>query len=446
MQIPAPPASSFEGSAGGDGWALAFTPSAVYNVFHHQQTLQVACHNQADASPCWSPKTITDTANSDNFAVGGQPGLWMDQGSGHLFVFASEYSGSASAGTAATAGVVCVDTTQPAATANPFCGFTPLSGAGASPLTPADTISGVSDPVVVNHRWYAFDHVNGQGAGNGANQLLCFDLSTLGACAGQPYTVNIGLGASGTSQTYDWPEPAIAAIGNEVIVGSTTSVNAQGVLGCFNVSTGASCGGSFPIALTNGYPGNYGAVFPLLNSAGQVTGFCLPDATDECYSLTGASVATPANMTTVVPGNSGWDGPAIVLGPRAYIADGSHNQVECYDYSTNASCTNFPHALANQDLTYSVNSDPQRPSCIWTNADNGSAQIQNFDAYTGGACGSGSLRVISSAIVVPLVQCQPANFTSLTIVSPAPSVYGGGTVQFQDNDGVPIAGIPTQNL
>ena len=55
-------ASHYHGSAGGDGWGLALTQSAVYNVFHHDGLLQVACHFQADASPCWEtdPKTITD--------------------------------------------------------------------------------------------------------------------------------------------------------------------------------------------------------------------------------------------------------------------------------------------------------------------------------------------------------------------------------------------------
>jgi hypothetical protein len=52
--IPVPPASTYAGSGGGDGWAVALTPSAVYNVFHHDYSLQVACHFQSDASPCWN--------------------------------------------------------------------------------------------------------------------------------------------------------------------------------------------------------------------------------------------------------------------------------------------------------------------------------------------------------------------------------------------------------
>ena len=89
----------------------------------HQQTLQVNCHNQIDASLCWSgPKTITDGSGND-FGSSGQPGLYVDQNLGHLFVFATRTSDS-------TGGVVCIDTTQPASDADPFCGFTPLIGMG----------------------------------------------------------------------------------------------------------------------------------------------------------------------------------------------------------------------------------------------------------------------------------------------------------------------------
>jgi hypothetical protein len=35
-KIPVPPASNFAGSGGGDGWAVALSETAVYNVFHHE--------------------------------------------------------------------------------------------------------------------------------------------------------------------------------------------------------------------------------------------------------------------------------------------------------------------------------------------------------------------------------------------------------------------------
>ena len=76
----------------------------------------------------------------------------------------------------------------------------------------------------------------------------------------------------------------------------------------------------------------------------------------------------------------------------------------------------------------------QRPSCIWVNADNGSAQIQNFDAYTGGACGKGPIRVLASSIVVPRSECRPTRYASLQVTSPARGTYTGGTVTFVDGN------------
>src|SRR5690242_4409063 len=50
--IPVPPESSYSGSAGGDGWAVALSSTEVFNVFHHDSSLVVACHLQSDASEC----------------------------------------------------------------------------------------------------------------------------------------------------------------------------------------------------------------------------------------------------------------------------------------------------------------------------------------------------------------------------------------------------------
>ena len=104
----------------------------------------------------------------------------------------------------------------------------------------------------------------------------------------------------------------------------------------------------------------------------------------------------------------------------------------------------FPKAFSNLGLLYTVNPDPQRPSCIWVNSDDGTQQIQNFDAYTGGPCGEGPVRVLAAGIVAPSEQCIPANYTSLQVTVPARSSYTSGSVQFEDFDGNPIPSIPTR--
>ena len=433
--IPVPPASNYAGSGGGDGWAVALTPQAVYNVFHHNPTLQVACHLQADASLCWpssdavpsTTRTITDS-NGNNFSSSGEPGLWLDQATGHLYVYASRTSD-------ATGGVVCIDTTVAPTTANPFCGFTALTQVGGAPV---NGFSDISDPAVVGSRWFAFNYVNGHGAETDTeNTLMCFDLTTFTACAGQPFTVNLGSG----SVSAGTPASAIAAIGREVIIPIHAGETDE--LACFDGIALADCAApsSWPVAIASGYVGSNGAPFPMLSASGAITGLCLPTSGDPCYDLTGASVATPPGMTDAIQPSVVWNGPGFVLGPRVYVPRWS-NVVGCYDYSLSKSCTNFPKSLNNLGLLYTVNPDPQRPTCIWVNADNGGSQIQNFDAFTGGPCGEGPIRVLASSSVVDTPLCTPGSWTSLQVTSPAPSTYSSGSVAFQDADGNPIPGVP----
>jgi len=435
LNIPAPPSSNFAGSAGGDGWGLAFTPTAVYNVFHHQSTLQVACHLQTDSTSCWtSPKTITD-GSGDNFATSGQPGLWLDQKNGHLYVFATRT-------TDATAGVVCIDTTKPATDADPFCGFTPLSAFGQAPINPGG-YSSVSDPVVVGSDWYSFNAVNGTPTGS-EDKLMCFSLTSFSACPSQPYTVDIGAG--GTVSDPYFPSPPITAYGTNIVV--PVEFSASSVLACINTSTRGKCGGTWPVSITSlSYIGSAGAAFPILNSAGTATGLCLPQSTLHCFSLNGSSVATPTGLSTAVPSNtSSWNGPALTIGARVYLPDGNANRVDCFDYTAGATCAGFPKAISNLDLLYTVNPDPQRPTCIWVNSDDGIDQIQNFDAYTGGPCGQGPVRVLAASIVAPSNECIPANYTSLQVIVPTRNQYTSGSVQFEDFNGNPLPSIPNQTL
>jgi len=426
---PAPPASNFAGSAGGDGWAVAVGTNQVFNIFHHQLTLQVACHNQADASACWAPKTITD-GSGNNFASAGQPGLYLDPTTQHLFVFATRTNDN-------TGGVVCIDTTQ-AANPDPFCGFTPLTAVGQ-----ADGVSWshISDPVIYGDDWYAFNFVNTAAAPVGTEDtLMCFDLSTLSACSTPNINVNIG---SPGALTNPFPAPSIAVVGGQIVIPIEGSGSTP-LFACWDAQTSSNCSGSWPATAPS--IGTYGAPFPMTDSLGNFTGFCLPNGTDPCFNLAGGSVATPPNMTTAIGANVVWDGPAFVLGPRAYVPNGNTDDVDCYDYDLQASCANFPLHLNNLGLLYTVNADPQRPTCIWVNSDDGTDQIQNFDAYTAGACGKGAVRVLTSAVVPGGSACVPSQWTSLQVLEPPPGGYTTGTVSFADVDGNPIPGLPTLTL
>ncbi len=439
VTIPVPPASNYAGSGGGDGWAVGLTPTAVYNVFHHSSVLQVACHLQKDATPCWNPKVVTDAGG--NFATSGEPGLWVDQANGHLYVYATSANG--------TGGVVCIDTTKPAnATgAQLFCGFTALTAAGESY---GSGISGISDPVTVGTKWYAFNYLSGVApggaSGTGAqDRLLCFDQVTLKACTSQPFKVSIGTGLASVG-TFP-ASNAIATIGSQIIVPIADGTANE--LGCFNAATGGACAGAWPVTLSVSASG-FGAPFAMLTAAGAVKGLCLPTGTEPCYALNGSALATPAGMAAVVGTSTPWNGPALTLGPRVYVPNGNVGgdigAVECYDYSTSAGCVNFPKTFNTLDYLYTVNPDPARPTCIWVNADGGSQQIQNFDAYSGGACGHGDIRVLASSVVVNTPECTPGSWTSLQVLAPPRGSYASGTVAFEDSDANPIPGTGTRSL
>jgi hypothetical protein len=434
--FPVPPASSFAGSGGGDGWAVALSKEQVYNVFHHSAVLTVACHKQSDASACYSPITVTD-AKSNNFATSGHPGMFLDQKTGKLYVYATRSSDG-------TAGVVCFDTGLALKAENPFCGFTELTPVGQGPIDPSE-ISGLSVPMLIGTHWYSFNFVTGVNVSGAENELLCFDVSTDAACKSQPFAVTIG---EGNVEGEGFPSPATAAIGSQVII--PINIGEKHKLACFDDGKQGNCAGSWPVELSFNYPEENGSPFPLLDSSGKLTGLCLPTGTDQCFTLEGATATTPKEMPSVIAASDPWNGPALVLGPRIYVPNGTANSfsgdVQCFDYSTGKGCANFPKTFSNLGYLYTVNADPQRPTCIWVNADSGSAQIQDFDAYTGGACGEGAIRVLASQFVVPKEKCKPTSYVSLQLLRPGRSVYASGQVSFADGAGNPIPGAEPRPL
>jgi len=290
----------------------------------------------------------------------------------------------------------------------------------------------------VGTKWFAFNFVSGSGAVGTRNSVLCFDLLTLAGCSAQPYAVPLG---SGSLSVGSFPPPAPAAIGSKIII----PIGGNSVT-CFDGSALAGCAGSWPIAAGSYAASSYGAPFPSLGNSGSLTGFCLPSPGDPCFDFSGHSANTPSGLPGALGTTDGWNGPAFVLGSRVYLDDGNRDEVLCYDFGSNAGCPNFPKYLPNAGYQYTLNSDPQRPTCIWVNSDDGSGQIQNFDAYTAGACGQGPIRVLASTVVLDTQACAPTSYSSIQVLDPAPGQYTSGSIGFEDGDGNPIAGLTAQPL
>ena len=143
---------------------------------------------------------------------------------------------------------------------------------------------------------------------------------------------------------------------------------------------------------------------------------------------------------------SQFDGPPYFLGTRVYIPNDPGNAVDCYNFATSSTCADFPKVFTNLDALYTVNPDPFRTDCLWVNSDHGADQIQNFDAFTGGACPSGPVTVDTSSILAPFKKCLPTQYSSLQVLTPSRSAYQSATVQVDSASGTPLAGIPVQNV
>ena len=424
VTLPAQPSSNFAGAGGGgDGWGVALSATKLYNVFHHLTSLNVECHVQADASVCPGyPKHVTDGASHD-FATSIAPGMYLNQANGYLYVPVVRTSDH-------TGGIACINTTS--SSANPFCGFTALTPVGDSPI---DSTSGLSDPIQIGTNWYVFNEVSGPSPTGARDKILCFSLKTFKPCAGQPYAYNYGnfpLNSIG----YSYPMGFAGTNLYTQLVGSGVK------LGCFDTVKHKACSGAWPVALSTANQ----APFPKLNAAGKAIGVCAHIAGTPCFTPTGATSPTPAALPTAIQASDQYDGQPVVLGSRVYVTNSSYNQVDCFDWATDKSCPNFPHTFVNLGLLYTVNRDPYRASCIWVNSDNGSEQIQNFDAFSAGPCADSPYRVFAAQIVATPHACLPAKYTSLSITSPSYKSYTSGTVEFDNSNGVPIAGIATHHL
>jgi len=423
--VPTPPALAFSAYSGGDGWGVAVSSTQVFNVFHHSPVLQVSCLNQSNGAQCWgSPVTVID-GSGNNFATSNAPGLYLDPATSLLYVFAVRTSDD-------TAGVVCIDPTLPtgATGAQRFCGFTALSAVGDAPIVQK---AGVSDPIRVGNNWFAFNEVPGPYSGT-ENQMLCFNLATDTACPSQPYAFDLG----GTSLAPFVSAAQIGQAGTRLMV---QLIGSSDTMSCFDTVTLATCGNAWPVAIG----GFGGAPFPLLSSNGTVLGGCLPISGTPCYGFDGSHATPPASLSSAIGATSLNNGPAVVFGTRVYVPDARSETIDCFDFQLAESCTHFPRAMQNTTFLYTVNQDPNRPGCIWTNADHGAGQIQSIDGYTGGAC-QGSTRVVSSALVAPFPVCQPANYATLQVTSPNPTTYTSGSVTIENSNAAALPSVPTQTL
>ena len=415
VTVPTPPASTFAGAASGDGWDVQFLGDRIFNVFHHNSNAyQVDCHLQSDGSHCdtvdgvspW-PKTVVDPATSGGFSTPGHSTGAVDTTTGHFYGWTTRVSDD-------TGGVLCVDLSSSAT--NPYCGFTPMTAAGEAQIPFTGSLDGGA---TIGSRIYAY---NSSGSTTGAgDKLLCFDTATGSACPDAAVSVD---GISSPASMYDWT----AAIDGKVFVAAGTS------MGCYDPTTAADCAGSWPVTI----PEYMAKPFAHLTASGTADGVCVPLPNDvPCWDFSAEPMAASAALSSAIAQGGNWES-SLTLGARVFVA-GQDSNVYCFDFSTSEQCPNFPKAMTGSNLLYTLNADPQRFGCIWTNADSGSTQIQNFDAFTG-ASGCGNTTRVAASSFISQSRCAASGWVKAALLDPAPGSYASSTLDVTTAAGVPVSG------
>jgi putative cell wall-binding protein len=396
----------FAPSSGGDGWD-AFTSGAfVMNAWHHNAAAyNLDCHLIATGVSCGTVYSVSgyETSRASSGTVD----------AGKVYSVVGEDASN-------SIGVLCTNVS-----ALPFtpCGYTALK-AGSSDLTLIGSAQESGTKIYAP-------------LGNGS--VVCFDISTLAACAGQPYALP-SFGTTGSAI------PAFAtAVGPDVFITASK-------IWCLTGATGAACAGSWPA-------GSYstsvltGAV-PMRNTSGTLTGVCMIAPAGTCFTLAGATATMPSGLTSLLASNGpnaavgvgGWGQFGFGATKQYWFAGvwGTPNTPVCYDWTTDAACAGFQTTTAIGNIRYTIRVDATNPNCLWSNGDDGS--VAPFDATTGqpGCQGSDPIVDIPYTAVVPRLSCTEAgrirNWQNITFTPPGAIAVSALRVTVLDSSGVAIAG------
>lgn len=384
-------ASSINASGRGDGWDVFLSPLYILNVYHHDANYRLECHFRTNGNLC-DPNAVYQV---NGYATG--------NGSGGTYYRGKVYSVVQNGSNAV---MICTNVASLPFTS---CGTTVI-GASVSSATS-------------NLGTQAFDGTRIWAANTGANNMLCFDVTTSTSCG--PVSVT-GFGTSGTSIP-----------GFTTYIGGKIFVNAN-KLYCLEPSTGAACSGTWPATVSTG--GSQANVIPKRTSAGVVNGVCTITNDYLCFDLTGASVTMPAALNTLLTGTStGVRGGSGYLQTTAWTttkqywptnASGSNwstSAASCWDWATGAACSGFATNTSLGNSRYAFTIDSSNVNCVWTNGDTGT--ISNFDATTGAAgCPVTTTKAAVDFTGLPKFSCNTVTgtirtFQSLGVALPQSSTF-----------------------
>lgn len=405
------PSSTFSTSTGGDGWGVTFYDNYIFNIYHHSDYTRLDCHLRTTGARCAGyTKDITTTEGSTtvNYRASMRSDAWVDADTAKLYAFTSPTAGAY----ANRAGVICVDIRSTPTS----CGFTPL--------TTDNTVNNyghLSDSVSVGRRMFSAESA-------GTNSLVCFDASTNAQCANSPVTMS---GASGAS----WGSGGVhlETIGTRVFARTSTN------LYCFNAADLSVCSGSWPATVTTNTTDPQTAVHT--DSSGTPDGVC---SRNQCFNLSGVSQSWVNPFDVVGAQVNQWAYVTATTIGRTFSSNAS--RMVCFDYSTNAACAGFTSPSWGQ--LYSIFVDPENPSCLWTNSDEGA--LKNLDAVTGAlGCSSNPVITLQPSQFAPRYACSTTQGIDQWGVLKISQLTGGGSASsirltVRDANGNAVSGFTSR--
>ena len=393
------PSSTFLANAGGDGYDVFFYEDQVYNIFHHLDDTVIMCHIKSTSQRC---PGFSSAYTIPGFGASMRSTGWIDGATGKLYAFGIKSN---------HAWVVCLDVSTSTPTR---CGETQVST-----LAEIPNYRYLSEGVAGSGRMFAVETA-------GTPSLLCFDVASGARCPNSPITLT-GLASNG-----DWSQ----SLSRPAYLDGKIFATTDQFLYCFEPGNLTACTGSWPVAISpwrNGYMAM--GLAPHVNSSQQLDGVCYYKGTSEADSKSCLNLDGTPNSTWKSPFILGVPAhPHITMGVetigRFYYGSGQY-VVGCWDYSTNAKCTNFGSSgyktfSTDVGIVYAVTVDPQNPACLWVNTDRG--YIYNFDAYTGqNGCSSNPVITLQPSQFAPRYACSTTSgiteWTELRLVS----LSGGGS-------------------
>ncbi len=426
----APPATI--ASQGGDGFDIAFDSRGyVWNVWHHITPPTVAgvqCHDKATGASCGANYPFD--IGLRGFHTYYHTMEYYDPVYKHLWI--AVFRTSPSPG---DAGFLCLDVAD---VANPkYCG-------GTSTALGANSYISLSAKPTDNRFMGNFAFWEGH----------VYSWTKTGAVMCVDTQANAGAGAScGTPVTWsatNW-EPRggsspMMVWGNRLFAFGNDSIG-----GCLDLTTFTKCSdGSW------GASGkvNWGSAtqgFLLPDSSGTIIGACtihFNNAYSNCVRQNGTTFAPPTSLLNMMKGGialvdatSGLRKVAATVGTRVYWSDYYGNsKVQCWNATTGSSCTGWPVTTAQ---SYTVQADPDHPTCLWVNGNVG--QIQTFTSDgTPGCSWTSPTSSITAASIVPRMACTAADavssWSTITLTSPPASDYTSATLTVLNSSGTAISG------